>query len=543
MRLGRRIVANVIRAALARYVRGGRSEAGAGAGTVSILLMHAWGMGGTIRTCMQVAGYLAGDRDVELLSVVRRRDEPHFELPAGVRVRAIDDQRAGAPVPPAARVLRRVARRLPSVFFSTERASASCTLWTDLCIAHTLRRRHAGVLMGTRASLNLIVADVARPSLVRIAQEHMHFAARRPELRETIARRYRGVDAVVVLTEQDAGAYREALDDAVPVVCIPNAVTPPGGPASALTGPRVLAAGRLTPQKGFDLLIRAFARVVAVHPEWTLRICGGGRSRRALERLIAQEGLAGHVELAGPVTGLREELEQASMYVLSSRFEGLPLVLLEAMSKGVPVVSFDCPTGPRELVDDHVNGILVPPRDVAGLARGMLELIEDPELRRRCGHAAEGTAARHGLAVIGPRWDDLLDGLASGPPGRFNVLSEGGCHGAIASNRPKGDLVQTRKFVAAGTLAAGLALATGVAFGAGGAAAPSRLDDGKSLLGQAKITEAEAIAAAQTAASGPLNEVDLEPAAGRLVFNVDVGNSDVKVDATTGEVVSAGRDD
>jgi uncharacterized membrane protein YkoI len=103
--------------------------------------------------------------------------------------------------------------------------------------------------------------------------------------------------------------------------------------------------------------------------------------------------------------------------------------------------------------------------------------------------------------------------------------------------------VQTRKFVAVGTVVAGLALATGVAFGAGGAAAPSRLDDGSSLLGQAKITEQDAIAAAQTAASGPLDEVDLERAGGRLVFNVDVGSHDVKVDATTGEVVSAGRDE
>jgi uncharacterized membrane protein YkoI len=194
-------------------------------------------------------------------------------------------------------------------------------------------------------------------------------------------------------------------------------------------------------------------------------------------------------------------------------------------------------------VEDHRNGILVAPGDVRGLARGMLELIEDPELRRRCGSAAARTAEGYAMAVVGPRWDALLDDLANRPSQRFNVLSEGGCHGAMASNRPKEELVQTRKLIAAGTVVVGVALATGVAFGAGGAAAPSRLDDGQSLLGQAKITEAEAIAAAQGAASGPLDEVDLEQAGGRLVFNVDVGSHDVKVDATTGEVVDTGRDD
>jgi glycosyltransferase involved in cell wall biosynthesis len=112
-------------------------------------------------------------------------------------------------------------------------------------------------------------------------------------------------------------------------------------------------------------------------------------------------------------------MAQASMFVLSSRFEGFPLVLVEAMHKGLPVVSFDCPTGPGEIVEDGRNGILVAPEDVDGLARGMMTLIEDAELRRRCGAAAAATAAAYRMDVIGPQWDTFvaeLLGRAPAPP-------------------------------------------------------------------------------------------------------------------------------
>jgi glycosyltransferase involved in cell wall biosynthesis len=130
-----------------------------------------------------------------------------------------------------------------------------------------------------------------------------------------------------------------------------------------------------------------------------------------LNALVDELGLAGSVELGKPAADLAAEMERASIYVLSSRFEGLPLVLLEAMSKGMAVVSFDCPTGPADVVDDHVNGLLVPPRDVDALAAGMTELIEDAELRRRCAAAAVETAREYTMDHVGPKWEALLRDL------------------------------------------------------------------------------------------------------------------------------------
>ena len=152
--------------------------------------------------------------------------------------------------------------------------------------------------------------------------------------------------------------------------------------------------GRFEYQKGYDMLIEAFAQVHAKHPDWELRICGHGKLRPQFEQAIAEHGLGDVVELPGPSEDLPGEMEQASIYALSSRFEGFPLVLLEAMGKGMGVVAFDCPTGPRDIVEDRRNGILVPPKDPDAFAAGLLALIEDEELRRRCGAAAAETAQR-----------------------------------------------------------------------------------------------------------------------------------------------------
>jgi glycosyltransferase involved in cell wall biosynthesis len=233
-------------------------------------------------------------------------------------------------------------------------------------------------------------------------------------------RRYPELDALIVLTRADRDAFVAALADrAMPIVHIPNATRDLGGPEPTLESRVILAAGRLGHQKGFDLLIRAFAQVNARHPEWQLRICGDGPKRHRLERQVAKRGLGARVSLPGAISGLGDEMAQASMFVLSSRFEGFPLVLVEAMHKGLPVVSFDCPTGPAEVVDDHRNGILVGAGDVDGLARGMLELVEDAELRRRFGAEARRTAEAYRMEVIGPRWDEFIAGLlreAPAPP-------------------------------------------------------------------------------------------------------------------------------
>jgi glycosyltransferase involved in cell wall biosynthesis len=399
------LIARLVAWGLARYARGPARPTGR---RVTFLLMHAWGMGGTIRVTLDLAGWLAADHDVEVLSLVRRRNRPAFRFPPGVTVTAIDDQRPGR-TPFAGRLL----GRLPSVLLRRDpRAAGAATLWTDVCLARRLRTHPGGVLVGTRPGLTVAALDARRPGLSVVAHEHMHFTAHRPRLQRTIVARYPEADAVVTLTATDQARFAEALGDAAArIVTIPNATRELGGRTPTLDNPVILAAGRLTNQKGFDLLIGAFALFSPEHPDWRLRICGSGSDGQWLRAEVARLGLGGRVSLPGRVRALGDEMAAASMFVLSSRFEGFPLVLLEAMQKGLPVVSFDCPTGPREVVEDGRNGILVPPEDVDALARAMLALVRDAGLRRRYGREAARAAASYRMEVIGPRWNRLIDGL------------------------------------------------------------------------------------------------------------------------------------
>ncbi len=394
------------------------------AGKVTILLMHAWGMGGTIRSTLTVAGYLARHHEVEVLSLVRRRTEPFFDFPAGVQVTAVDDQRR-RPATGVRRLLRRTLSVFPSVLLHPDsRDRRTCTLWTDLLLLRKLRRIRAGVLIGTRPAFNLLALEVKCPGLVVLGVEHMHYSAHQASMRAQIRRRYPRLDGLVVLTEHDLREYGKVVGGGTRLVRIPNAVPDPRGPASRLTEPIVLAAGRLTPQKGFDRLIEAFAVVARTHPGWTLHICGRGPRHDALQQQIVAHDLAHRVILMGSIADLEEQMAGASMFVLSSRFEGLPMVMLEAMRKGLPVVSFDCPTGPVEVIADGEDGVLVPEGDVGALAAAMIDLIEDEGKRRRLGASAAVKGAGYSLSAIGPRWEDLITWLSG--TGAYAVRSASG---------------------------------------------------------------------------------------------------------------------
>jgi glycosyltransferase involved in cell wall biosynthesis len=373
-------------------------------GRIHIVLEHAWGVGGTIRTSFNLATHLARRRDVEIVSARRSREEPFMPFPPGVTVTALDDRTK----PPG--MLARVLGALPSVLIHPyDYVYPRATLWSDVALIRKLRSIRSGVLIGTRPAYSLVVARLAPPGVAKVAVENMNFHSHRRRLSRDVRRELGRFDAIVVLTGDDARDYRDELNgSATRVEQIPNALPELGGGTSALEEKAVVAAGRLTGQKGFDLLIRAFAQVVPERPDWELRIYGDGSQRAELERLIAELGLNGSVRLMGATSEIGEELARASVFALSSRFEGFGMVLVEAMSKGVPVVSFDCPRGPSEIVDDGVDGVLVPNGDVDALASALVELTGDEQRRRSLGAAGLEKSRRYEIGAIGARWDALL---------------------------------------------------------------------------------------------------------------------------------------
>ena len=407
----KRVVLRVFRSTLLRYVRAEPDPSLDPDRKVFILLVSAWGMGGTIRAAINLAGYLADHKDVEIVSTYRRREEPYFAFDPRVKVTALDDERKGA-TPRHLRPLRALLRRIPSALYHpADIRKHNHSLWTDIRLVRLLRRQR-GVVIGSRPGHNMLVADLAVPGLVGIGLEQMNLRSHARNLRRAMLRRYKDLDGLAVLTEQDRGEYEAAMNGTAPPMWrIPNTVARVEPPRADLGAKRIFAAGRYTHQKGYDMLIPAFAPVAEAHPEWELKLCGRGKDTQMLRDLIAEHGLEERVLLDGPTDDVPGEMAQASIYVLSSRFEGFPLVLIEAMSKGMACVAFDCPTGPADIVDDHRNGLLVPARDVDGLTAALLEMVSDEDLRRRCGDAALETAQDYTMAAIGPRWDEMMHTL------------------------------------------------------------------------------------------------------------------------------------
>jgi glycosyltransferase involved in cell wall biosynthesis len=397
----------ILRSALLRYVRA-EPEPGQDQGRkVYILLVSAWGMGGTIRAAINLAGYLADHHDVEIVSTYRRRNEPYFAFDPRVTVTALDDERDGRRRP-----LRAVLRRIPSALYHpADIRKHNHSLWTDVQLVRLLRGRR-GIAIASRPGQNILLADLQVPGLINVGLEQMNLRSHARNLRKAMIRRYQRLDALAVLTDEDRGEYERAMNGTAPPMWrLPNTVREIEPPRADLAARRIFAAGRYTGQKGYDFLISAFATVAAKHPDWELKICGRGKDEGKLRAQVAELGLEDRITLAGSTDDVPGEMAQASIYALSSRFEGFPLVLLEAMSKGMAVVAFDCPTGPKDIIEDHRNGLLVPPRNAEALGAALTEMVEDEELRRRCGAAAIETARDYTMAAIGPKWDEMLQAL------------------------------------------------------------------------------------------------------------------------------------
>ena len=217
-------------------------------------------------------------------------------------------------------------------------------------------------------------------------------------------------DATVVLTRQDR---EENWKGRRGVHVIPNPCVWRPERVAPLERPRAVAVGRLVPVKGFGLLVRAWEKVAAVHPDWKLEIWGDGPERGSLERLVRGKGLEKNVLLRGATGEVQEKLLQSSMLVFPSLFEGFGMVLVEAMACGVPCVAFECPCGPRDVISPEEDGLLVPPGDTDALARAIIRLMEQPELRSRLGEAARNKAARYAMDPVCAAWMDLFRQLNS----------------------------------------------------------------------------------------------------------------------------------
>lgn len=218
----------------------------------------------------------------------------------------------------------------------------------------------------------------------------------------------KGLDKFVVLTKEDKKRWEKYCSN-VEHIYNPNPMK--NCSIAKLQNKKVISVGRLEPQKGYDMLIDAWKFISIKYPNWILEIYGDGELKKQLEEKIYNYNIENNVYLCETTSDIESKYLESSLFVASSRYEGLPMVLIEAMSYGLPLVSFDCEYGPRELIDDTVNGFLVEPNNIDLLAEKICSLIENEELRKRMGINALEKSKQFSIDKIMIQWINLIENL------------------------------------------------------------------------------------------------------------------------------------
>ena len=345
---------------------------------IAIVIENIAGKGGTERVASGLANALADSDDMRVTLFSFSGERAFFPLSQSVTLRPIGSR-------------------------------APCWPWR---LAWALRRgRYDAIIVVSMGRLSVVMTPYLRllcPDSRLLLSEHVSFQQYPWPMRWLKLLIYALGDRVILLTHRDrARIGRWIRQDK----CLVIENVSPFTPQPPDCGQRrnvALAIGRLTEQKGFDRLIDAWRQIARQAPSWQLLIVGDGPARPALQRQIAQAGLERQVSLLPATPDVARYYRQASLYLMTSRYEGLPMVLIEALSFGLPLVAYDCQTGPAELIESGVNGYLVPDGDSPQFCERVLALMADNALRLRFAHASWRQAQRFTPERIYPLWQRII---------------------------------------------------------------------------------------------------------------------------------------
>ncbi|MBB5939564.1 glycosyltransferase family 4 protein [Streptomyces zagrosensis] len=393
---------------------------------ISFLLHNVYGIGGTIRSTFNVAGALAENHEVEIVSLMRTSEAPSLALHEAVRIVPLIDLRPNSRTSDVGNpLLKQITPRIPP---AEANGTVNFNALTDERMAAYLADTDADAVIATRPGMLIYLAEFGasgddsqsrqpgstgrsrgQRGYLRIGQEHRLYETHKPALRAACDAAIARLDAHTTVSEADAATHRSRLPGiSTRLLGLPNGVPATGVETSDGRAKLVVAAGRLIPVKRYDLLVTAWATVAAEHPDWKLRLYGRGPQHAALREQIDTLGLADHITLMGAHSPIETEWAKGSIAAVTSREESFGMTIVEAMHCGVPVVATDCPHGPGEIIKNGEDGILVPNGDADAIAKGLLSLIENDDLRRRMGQAARTNAERYAPQHVAAAYENLF---------------------------------------------------------------------------------------------------------------------------------------
>ncbi len=353
-----------------------------------LFLIGSLRMGGAERVVSRLANYWAENGKEVCVATIREEDSDFYQLDHRVHRVAFN--------------LGYYARRRHQYYLKYTR--------TIFATAKVIRQFKPDVVISFVTGMNLRALAV-KPffSMPFIISERTNPDKQKINARFRQVRRltYGYADKVVFVSKGVMNAYPWLPEQKKAVIYNP-AISLPPAEANRSAEKSIVTLGRLHPVKGHDLLIQAFELIGDLHPDWSLRIFGEGDFRQQLEQQIEKSPLRGRIILEGFTRNPEMSLRSAGIFVLSSRHEGFPNALVEAMSMGLPCISFDCPYGPAELITQGKNGLLVPPGDVSALATAMDTMIKDAGARSAMAAEATSVSKRLEIGAIAREWEELV---------------------------------------------------------------------------------------------------------------------------------------
>lgn len=373
------------------------------------------GGGGAERVVSNMARYWADKNwEITILTLFQGRRPVCYDLHPNVVHRDLRSTLSSNPRPDAKSLI--ALRDLFDVLSPSERKTFLGNLVLIVALRHAILSTNPQAVISFIDVTNVqVLLALHRLDLPVVISERCHPVSTGNEGWDRLRQRlYRSAGRLVVLAEESLSVFSPEVRKRARV--IHNAVLPPRYDTSEIGNHQraeriLLAMGRLAYEKGFDLLLHAFAGIAPKHTSWSLNIWGQGRLRSTLVALADELGLSKRVRFPGFTRQPYDVMRQADLFVLPSRLEGFPNVLLEAMACGLPVVSFDCPTGPSYIIRDGTDGVLLPPHDVTALKENLDRLMGDEAERNRLAGRAPEVIERFSLERMMGMWEQVVLGL------------------------------------------------------------------------------------------------------------------------------------
>lgn len=371
---------------------------------ITILLLHMQ-YGGIEKQTISFANELCKKYEVEIISTYSMKSKPAYDVDPKINIKYLIDDK------PNRKEFKKAVKSKNPIKIIKETLKAIKILYLkNALMIKQIKKLDTDYVLSTRIEYANMLSKYAPDSIIKITQEHLHNDSKK--YIKKVKKSFCNLDYLIVLSPGSKLNYSKWLNKnkKIEIVEIPNILEEIPKESSLLQENKIISIGRLHPVKDFKTLINVYHKIIKEIPNATLTIVGGGEEKEALERFAEELGIGDKVKITGMVSKdkVKEYLINSDIYVMTSLTECFPMVLLEASSCGLPLISFDVPVGPRAIIKDGENGYLIDDRNIDEMAKKIIEVLKNRQLLVKLGEKSKQMSFKYIPSEVMKKWDEIF---------------------------------------------------------------------------------------------------------------------------------------